>query len=118
MLVRPQSSPILNAHFLLIDAPGDQGDEALMQAVGQLLGLNRFERDEVLCPTACRPVTIYRGRFRRAQITIGGELYLATPIDYRVHVQVHAGQAKHAEQIAARFLDQLHGAGYRAQLLS
>ena len=105
----------MTAQYLLIDAPGDQGDEALMQAVGQLLGLNRFERDEVLCPTACRPVTIYRGRFRRAQITIGGELYLATPIDYRVHVQVHAGQAKHAEQIAARFLDQLQGAGYRAQ---
>lgn len=107
----------MTAQYLLIDAPDDQGDEALMEAVGRLLGLHQFERDEVLCPTACRPVTIYRGRFRRAQITIGGELYLATGVDYRVHVQVYAGQAKHAEQVAARFLDQLHGAGYRAQLM-
>ena len=105
----------MTTHYLLIDAPADQGDETLMESIGRLLGVNQLQRDEVLCPTACRPVTVYRGRFRRAQITIGGELYLDTGCDYRVHVRVFAGKAKLAVEIAARFLDCLLSAGYRAQ---
>lgn len=102
----------MTAHYLLIDAPADQGDEALMESIGRLLGVNQLQRDEVLCPTACRPVTVYRGRFRRAQITIGGELYLDTGCDYRVHVRVFAGKAKLAEEIAARFETRLRTAGF------
>lgn len=101
---------------LLIDAPTDQGDEALMEAVGRLLGIQQLKREEVTCPTACRPVTIYRGRFRRAQITIGGELYLNIDFDYRVHLKVHAGNAAHADEIAARFLARLRSAGYRTEV--
>ncbi len=101
---------------LLIDAPTDQGDEALMESIGRLLGVQQLRREEVLCPTACRPVTTYRGRFRRAQITIGGELYLNLDIDYRVHVKVYAGKAVHADEVAARFLERLRAAGYRAEV--
>ena len=108
----------MTTHYLLIDAPADQGDEALMESIGRLLGVNQLQRDEVLCPTACRPVTVYRGRFRRAQITIGGELYLDTGCDYCVHVRVFAGKAKLAEEIAARFLEGLSEAGYSVRALA
>lgn len=99
--------------FLLVASPnGSCADEALMEALGAAAELRNFRRVTTLCQTLGHPVTEFIGSLDSQEIRIGGDLLLAIPVAYTVHLCVTGRPTRQRKRLRFALAAKLEAAGF------